>query len=135
MIRDTLKEQFYGYDIPIPELQGTLWGWLTRRIHSVFQPFTIGCVLLISFLEGIVMCVLWVRNKSVPWIHTALFSISISTFFTPYFSTCAEYMRTMVSILPYMYILIALFLNWSADAIGRKASMVKSRGPLEENYE
>lgn len=135
VIRDTLKEQFYGYDIPIPELQGTLWGQLTRRIYSVFQPFTIGCVLLISFLEGIVMCVLWVRNKSVPWIHTALFSISISTFFTPYFSTCAEYMRTMVSILPYMYILIALFLNWSADAIGRKASMVKSRGPLEENYE
>lgn len=91
---------------------------------GLFRTVTVAQVMAVSLLEGVAMLAVWIRRKSLPWVHAALFSISVCTVFSVYFTTCAEYMRTMISVMPYFYIIIALFL----DGAGRLAARIGAEG-------
>lgn len=82
---------------------------------TLFQRVLIVHVLIASMLEGVAMMVVWIGRRTLPWMHMALFSISVCTTFLTYFVTCGEYMRTMISILPYFVCMIGLFLQMCSD--------------------
>lgn len=85
---------------------------IDRLQLSLFNNVTVGQALAASLLEGFAMVYVWVKRKRPPWIHMALFSISMCTTWLTYFLTCFEYMRTMISVLPYFYIMVGLFMQW-----------------------
>ena len=85
---------------------------IDRLQLALFNNVTVGQVLVVSLLEGIAMVYVWIKRKRLPWIHMALFAISMCTTWLTYFLTCFEYMRTMVSVLPYFYIMVGLFIQW-----------------------
>ena len=89
---------------------------IDRLQDALFATVTVGWALLVSLLEGIAMAYTWIKRKRPPWVHMALFSISMCTTWLTYFLTCFEYMRTMVSVLPYFYIMVGLFIQWVTTA-------------------
>lgn len=86
---------------------------IDRLQTALFNHVTVGQALAVSLLEGVAMVYVWIKRKRPPWIHMALFSISMCTTWLTYFLTCFEYMRTMVSVLPYFYIMVGLFIQWT----------------------
>lgn len=78
----------------------------------VFNRLTIGLVLVIVLFEGVSMICVWITERRPPWVHMALFSISMCTTYLTYFLTCGEYMRTMISVLPYFCIMCGMFIQW-----------------------
>ena len=86
---------------------------IDRLQTALFNHVTVGQALVVSLLEGIAMVYVWIKRKRPPWIHMALFAISMCTTWLTYFLTCFEYMRTMVSVLPYFYIMVGLFVQWA----------------------
>ena len=119
----TANEAFFGY------AYNTTDGWNTHAwggffsIYSVqrllFDGVKIFYALLASALEGIAMVAVWIKRRTMPWLHMALFSISVCTTFLTYFVTCGEYMRTMISILPYFFCMAGLFLQMCSDYAAR----------------
>ena len=85
---------------------------IDRLQLALFNNITVGQALAVSLLEGIAMVYVWVKRKRPPWVHMALFSITMCTTWLTYFLTCFEYMRTMTSVLPYFYLMIGLFIQW-----------------------
>lgn len=83
---------------------------------ALFNNITVGQAMVVSLLEGVAMVYVWVKRKRPPWIHMALFSISMCVTWLTYFLTCFEYMRTMSSVLPYFYLMIGLFVQWVCTA-------------------
>lgn len=122
-----MKTYFCGYGLEgynVANESGALPQIYNIQI-GLFQYMTVGHALLASVLEGIAMVVVWVRSRKIPWIHTALFSISVCTTFLTYFITCGEYMRTMISIVPYLYCMAAMFLQMCTSYFsGRQAQNI-----------
>lgn len=112
IIVDDLQTDFCGYALKSSNINSHATG-LCFKVYSLqmglFGFVTVAHVLCASLLEGIAMVIVWIRRRKLPWIHMALFSISASTVFPTYFVTCAEYMRTMISVLPCVYCVAALF--------------------------
>lgn len=122
VMADDMKTYFCGYGLEnynVVSESGTLPPVYSIQI-GLFQYITVGHALLASVLEGIAMVIIWVRSRKIPWIHTALFSISACSTFLTYFITCGEYMRTMISIVPYLYCLMAMFLQFCASYFSKK---------------
>ena len=65
------------------------------------------------------MVVVWIKRRTMPWLHMALFSISVCTTYLTFFITNAHYMRTMISILPYFFCMAGLFLQMCSDYAAR----------------
>ena len=123
--KDTLKvavndmsSEFYGYDA-VAKTKDSVPGVVYRIItlqRALFGKVSVGWALIASLLEGIAMAYVWIQERRPPWIHMALFSIAMCTTWLTYFVTCGEYMRTMVSVLPYFYIMVGLFVQWACTA-------------------
>lgn len=82
-------------------LVNPLENWLTLYAAYIF-----------SLLWGVVMVTVWVRKKSPPWLHMALFAILMCTTFLTFFITCGEYMRTMITVVPYMFLCMGMVVQW-----------------------
>lgn len=121
MIRD-FSSVFRGGDYRTEEDIRAGLPWDMRKIleiqESLFGNLKVGEILVVSILEGFAMAYVWIEKKQPPWVHMALFSISVCTTYLTYFVTCGEYMRTMNSALPYFYIMIGLFLQWTCSTPG-----------------
>lgn len=125
-LRDTLNVMvgdmatpFSGYGVNEFYIKTYLSGPARKILKiqkALLEQVTVGWVLLASLLEGIAMVYVWVKERKMPWVHMALFSISMCTTYLTYFVTCAEYMRTMVSVLPLFCIIIGLFVQWICTA-------------------
>lgn len=113
-----MSSGFYGYDAAaktkdsIPEAVYKI----VAIQRALFGKVFVGWTLIASLLEGIAMAYVWITERRPPWIHMALFSITMCTTWLTYFVTCGEYMRTMVSVLPYFYIMVGLFIQWTCTA-------------------
>lgn len=108
-----LQSHFYGYGLGRDNIvsdTGVLYRIYNLQM-GLFQFMTVAHALVFSVLEGVTMVVMWVRRRTLPWVHMALFSISMCTTFLTYFVTCGEYMRTMISIVPYLYCIAGMFLQ------------------------
>lgn len=92
-----VMQPVFGLPGVLMTLQYSLFGWLT-----------VGGAMLASFLEGAVMVWQWISTRKPPWVHMALFSITFTTVYLTFITTCGEYMRTMISVVPYLFILSAL---------------------------
>lgn len=116
-------EAFYGYAYNDALCYNSdAWGGffdLYPYQKILFDNLTILHVLLASALEGIAMVVVWIKRRTMPWLHMALFSISVCTTYLTFFITNAQYMRTMISILPYFFCMAGLFLQMSSDYAAR----------------
>lgn len=78
-------------------LANPLEHWLT--LHAAY---------ILSLLWGVVMVIAWVQQKRPPWLHMALFALLMCTTFLTFFITCGEYMRTMITVVPYMFICMGM---------------------------
>ena len=122
VIVNDLGNPFLGYNLYSSRKNMEARG-VFNKLYSIqmalFGFVTVGHVLMASVLEGVAMIFVWVRRRQLPWLHMALFSISICTTFLTYFVTNAEYMRTMSSVMPYFVCMTGLFLqmcsNYAAD--------------------
>ena len=122
VIVNDLGNPFLGYNLYSSRKNMEARG-VFNKLYSIqmalFGFVTVGHVLMASVLEGAAMIFVWVRRRQLPWLHMALFSISICTTFLTYFVTNAEYMRTMSSVMPYFVCMTGLFLqmcsNYAAD--------------------
>ena len=122
IILNGLSESFCGYGLYARKLDPTARGIFFKAYHvqmALFGWLTIAHALLASALEGIAMVAVWIKRRTMPWLHMALFSISVCTTFLTYFVTCGEYMRTMISILPYFFCMAGLFLQMCSDYAAR----------------
>lgn len=98
-------------------------------LSAMFSTLTVGQVMFASLAEGVVMLAVWVHRRTMPWIHMALFSITFCTVFLTFFVTCGEYVRTMITVIPYFYCMTAMFLQYCAD---RSVMLTKSMGERKE---
>lgn len=117
VIAEDMSSDFYGYDYGAKardSVPGIVYKIIALQ-KALFGKVSVGWALLASSLEGIAMTYVWLTKKRPPWVHMALFSISVCTTWLTYFVTCGEYMRTMVSVLPYFYIMIGLFIQWACN--------------------
>lgn len=122
IIQGDLGSSFYGYaaDQGNYNPDASPFFFTAYPIQMALLPkIVIGHVLLASVLEGVAMIIVWIRRRTLPWMHMALFSISICTTFLTYFVTCGEYMRTMVSIIPYFICMIGIFLQMCSNVSTR----------------
>lgn len=119
VIQGDLESSFCGYAVNKsnynPDASHFLYTVYPIQI-ALFQRVLVVHALLASVLEGLAMVIVWVKRRTLPWIHMALFSISICTTFLTYFVTCGEYMRTMVSIMPYFICMLGIFLQMCSNA-------------------
>lgn len=111
-----------GYGEEIREGSGGLYNFCTllaQEASLILQPFekwlNVYTIYLLSALWGVVMVVVWVRRKSPPWVHMALFAILVCTTFLTFVITCGEYMRTMITVVPYAFICLAMAVQWISD--------------------
>lgn len=126
MGRDSVTN-FHGYaweskqaPMPLAKLY-SFWN------YGVFGALCIGHSMVASVAAGVVMAVQWVRRRKIPWLWAAFFSLMFTTVFSPYFVTCGEYMRTMISVLPYMQCVIGLALQRGSDCAAAMEN-TKERG-------
>lgn len=109
---------FYGYGSQPAEKDGALYGFtaaVSERFNTLFyflRSITILQALTVALGEGVAMVWVWVRQKRPPWLHMALFAILACTTFPTYLITCGEYMRTMITVLPYFFITLGIFVQW-----------------------
>lgn len=115
IVLEDMTTRFYGYDrsaSPMKENAPRIAYRVMQVQNTLFQPVTVGWALVASLLSGVAMVFVWIRKKKMPWIHMALFSISMCTTYLTYFVTCDEYMRTMITVLPLLCIMVGMFLQW-----------------------
>lgn len=111
VMADCSMDHFYGYYHGSAHTTILLLG-LGVLMRILFEFVTVGHAMLAALVQTVVMVVVWVRRRRPPWIHMALCSISMTTVYLTFFVTCGEYMRTMVSVLPYLYVMAAMALQW-----------------------
>lgn len=89
------------------------WSYRIGELLSCWTDyFTVLHALIIPLLAGIASVVQWVRKKEIPWIQLGLWSLGSSIVYPTFFVTNAEFARTMVGIVPFLYIWTAMFLQW-----------------------
>ena len=121
VMANDLQGRFYGYGLGSSDIvadTGVLYQIYNFQM-GLFQFMTVAHALVFSVLEGVAMMVVWIRRRTLPWVHMALFSISMCTTFLTYFVTCGEYMRTMISIVPYLYCMMGMFLQMCTSHFSR----------------
>lgn len=117
---------------------GVFWGYSTPRaapaaaaldhlLRAIFDRVYVFYAFVASAASGLVMAVQWVRRRKIPWLWAALFSTTCSMVVTTYFATCDEYMRTMVGVLPGLYIMGAMLLQTVADACCKHCATRKEK--------
>lgn len=117
---------------------GIFWGYSTPRAapaaaaldhlqRAVFDRVYVFYAFVASAASGIVMAVQWVRRRKIPWLWAAFFSTTCSMVVTTYFATCDEYMRTMLGVLPGLYMMGAMLLQTVADACRKRCAARKEK--------
>lgn len=125
LILSQLGTTFYGYayndtsafnfDVRGKDFIFTIYPIQMRLFGSVQIIY----VLVATVLEGTVMLAAWIKRRTLPWIHMALFSIAFCTTFVTFFATSAEYMRTMSSVMPVFCCIVGLLLQMGSDYSAR----------------
>lgn len=91
-----------------------------QRISETFKVVRVIHAFWAVAVAGVMMIAVWIWRRKMPWVWMALFSIAFSTVIPTYFITNAEYDRTMISVLPYFYCILALVLQSASNYATRK---------------
>lgn len=81
-------------------------------LQNVFSVFKVAHTYVIIVAEFLLFILLWTKRKVISWIHLGIFAFMTSILITTYLGTNAEYPRTMICVLPFMYLSCAIFLNY-----------------------
>ena len=100
---------------------------LNPILRAVFDRVYVFYAFVASAASGVVMAVQWVRRRKIPWLWAAFFSTTCSMVVTTYFATCDEYMRTMLGVLPGLYMMGAMLLQTVADACRKRCAEKKKK--------
>lgn len=73
-------------------------------LDQSFRIFNVGSAFVFIVLSGIVLTVLSFQRRRISWIALGMFGFSVGTVLVSFFGTCGEYARTMVCVLPIIYI-------------------------------
>lgn len=115
---------FEGYAQPVESAPART---LNPILRAIFDRVYVFYAFVASAASGIVMAVQWVRRRKIPWLWAAFFSTTCSMVVTTYFATCGEYMRTMLGILPGLYMMGAMLLQTVADACRKRCAARKEK--------
>lgn len=115
---------FEGYAQPVESAPARA---LNPILRAIFDRVYVFYAFVASAASGIVMAVQWVRRRKIPWLWAAFFSTTCSMVVTTYFATCGEYMRTMLGILPGLYMMGAMLLQTVADACRKRCAARKEK--------
>lgn len=83
----------------------------TNAIDSTFNIINFAICYIILLIEFVIILVEWIKSKNVPWIHCGLFGFPLVIIGSSFIGTNAEFMRTSLCVLPFMYISISLLLE------------------------
>lgn len=115
---------FEGYALPVESAPARA---LNSILRAVFDRVYVFYAFVASAASGVVMAVQWVRRRKIPWLWAAFFSTTCSMVVTTYFATCDEYMRTMLGVLPGLYMMGAMLLQTVADACRKRCAARKEK--------
>lgn len=115
---------FEGYAQPVESAPARA---LNPILRAIFDRVYVFYAFVASAASGIVMAVQWVRRRKIPWLWAAFFSTTCSMVVTTYFATCGEYMRTMLGVLPGLYMMGAMLLQTVADACRKRCAARKEK--------
>lgn len=115
---------FEGYALPVESAPARA---LNPILRAVFDRVYVFYAFVASAASGVVMAVQWGRRRKIPWLWAAFFSTTCSMVVTTYFATCDEYMRTMLGVLPGLYMMGAMLLQTVADACRKRCAARKEK--------
>lgn len=120
--RYSFKDNYTSYDFTTSEYQYGALGRALRQfsrslnVLSMYHSYLFCVVLLAACV------VVWIRVKKIPWLHGVFFGLSSVIAFSPFMTTCSEYMRTAIDVIPFMIVGIAVPLRWLSKAGGIDAA-------------
>lgn len=85
--------------------------YLQKAVRGIFSFITFAHIYIVIIIELILLIYNWIKNKKVPWIHCGLFGFTLVIVYSSFIGTCAEYMRTAICALPFVYVSIATYAN------------------------
>ncbi|MEE1077057.1 MAG: glycosyltransferase family 39 protein [Acutalibacteraceae bacterium] len=103
-------EEFNSYKTP---LTSTIASLLNDFFNSVVFFFRITLLhgIIIGFLELVIFVVVLVRKKFTDWLHLGLAGFILSTAVLSILGTNAEFARTSITMIPFMFISVGLWIN------------------------
>lgn len=81
----------------------------------IVDPFTVMHAFVLPLMAGIAAIVSWVRHRTIPWIQLGLFALGSSVVYPVFITTNGEFVRTMIGIVPFLYIWGAMLLQWISN--------------------
>lgn len=69
--------------------------------------------------ELICVCMLvgtWLKRKEIPWLYIGLATFMAAIPVTTYIATCGEFNRTMIHVVPFVYVTFAMIIDWFVRA-------------------
>lgn len=115
VIKEQTIEKFRSYNqLLVPEMNNKL----ENVIYKVFEEFFIikfSTIFIIVVIEGIIGFYKWIKEGKPSWIHLGLFGFIFVILVTAFIGTNAEFMRTSICSLPFVYISIALLISDSIE--------------------
>lgn len=105
LCEDHAQIDFEGYSIRIDDTN------MQMTIRKLFTFIAFIHVYIIIVVEFVWLIYRWIEDKKVPWIHCGLFAFPFVIVFSSFIGTCAEYMRTAICVLPFIYVTIAIGVN------------------------
>ncbi len=105
LCQDHAQVNFEGYTIRIDDTNIQM---VIRKLYTFISFIHVYIIIAIEFVWLIYR---WIKDKKVPWIHCGLFAFPFVIVFSSFIGTCAEYMRTAICVLPFIYVTLAIYTN------------------------
>ena len=105
LCQDHAQVNFEGYTIRIDDTNTQM---VIRKIFTFVAFIHVYIIIIIEFIWLIYR---WIKDKKVPWIHCGLFAFPFVIVFSSFIGTCAEYMRTAICVMPFIYVTVAIGVN------------------------
>lgn len=89
-----------------------------RTLDILKQVFQLKIVYL-YISELICVCMLvgtWLKRKEIPWLYIGLATFMAAIPVTTYIATCGEFNRTMIHVVPFVYVTFAMIIDWFVRA-------------------
>lgn len=106
-VTDTVKSlcstSYDAYSAKLPNANSLLLNILI----SIFKIINFSVVYLMIVIEFFITLYKWIKNRQIPWIDLGLFGFSFVIVVSSIIGTNAEFARTSVAVIPFIYISLA----------------------------
>ena len=105
-----VNEEFTSYQIVLSSgIAKTLKSFLDSTI--LFIHITLIQGMIIGFFELVIFVIILIRKKFADWVHLGLAGFILSTGLLALIGTNAEFARTSITMIPFMFISVGLWIN------------------------